>query len=84
MKNVAILMFVFLQEPEEGAGAGHHAPLRGDGLLPLQLPGSCGQYSRGENVILLSYFQIFQLSYLKYSDKYYQTADISALIIKIF
>ena len=44
-------MFVCLQEPEEGAGAGHHAPLRGDGLLPLQLPGSCGQYSRGENVI---------------------------------
>ena len=69
MKNVAILMFVFLQEPEEGAGAGHHAPLRGDGLLPLQLPGSCGQYSRGENVILLSYFQ---------------TADISAPIFEIF
>jgi hypothetical protein len=33
---------------------------------------------------LIFRLQIFQLLYLKYSDKYYQTADISALIFKIF
>ena len=73
MKNVAILMFVFLQEPEEGAGAGHHAPLRGDGLLPLQLPGSCGQYSRGENDISLSYSC---LSYILGAFRYQASFDL--------
>ena len=55
MKNVP--MFVCLQEPEEGAGAGHHAPVRGHGLLSLQLPGSGGQHSRGVKIILLFYFE---------------------------
>ena len=67
IKTVPILMFFCVQEPEEGAGAGHHAPLRGHGLLPLQLPGSGGEYSGGE--ISFKYLCFILQLYLRYSEK---------------